>query len=510
MKKCPKCGTILDDSKKKCYMCGTNLSLSTSVSDFSSNFNDEIGSSVSKGSDNVFNNGKDIDIDSRDIVDGDINNNGSFFSHNSSSRDYFGGEINKLNSEGVRKSGKFSKRKEERTKDKFFSKPKEEPVTISNERIPQNMMESIIEKNTESRIKKQEFTAPVEENRTIKSNIIMEEKRKEEALPDAFKSFNSFNDEKTLERTKELKKTNDFFSFDSSNNKNNSNSNTNTSIYNNSNVNNNTNNSIYNNNSSSFNNNKNSNNSNNNSFSSAFSFYNENNNNSKNDSKKDNKKESNSFETQQDFSKMKEKRNVDWGNSAKRKINRAKTDVKELFRSIINISGLIIFIALMVFVYFKFLRTDKYDQLSGLKFRVPATFKQVKKDSMSKTFESEKIGDECTIKISSGVVESDSYAEDYFRYVREMFAKGEEDVTFSHESLKINGNIWQSEKVIFLPKNQTDVSAEKIIPRYSYSLMFYNGSFFNVTYVNIKEDKDCDTNFKNFMNSLEFIDSNVN
>ena len=25
MKKCPKCGTILDDSKKQCYMCGTDL-----------------------------------------------------------------------------------------------------------------------------------------------------------------------------------------------------------------------------------------------------------------------------------------------------------------------------------------------------------------------------------------------------------------------------------------------------------------------------------------------------
>ena len=25
MKKCPKCGTVLDDSKKQCYMCGTNL-----------------------------------------------------------------------------------------------------------------------------------------------------------------------------------------------------------------------------------------------------------------------------------------------------------------------------------------------------------------------------------------------------------------------------------------------------------------------------------------------------
>ena len=98
MKKCPKCGTILDDSKKKCYMCGADLTVSASVSDFSSNFDNKIGSSITRGVDNVFNNGKDLDVDSSSIIGNNKNNNGSFFSHNSSSRDFFGGEINKLNS----------------------------------------------------------------------------------------------------------------------------------------------------------------------------------------------------------------------------------------------------------------------------------------------------------------------------------------------------------------------------------------------------------------------------
>lgn len=33
MKKCPKCGTILDDSKKKCYMCGADLSKQVPIFD---------------------------------------------------------------------------------------------------------------------------------------------------------------------------------------------------------------------------------------------------------------------------------------------------------------------------------------------------------------------------------------------------------------------------------------------------------------------------------------------
>ena len=60
MKKCPKCGTILDDSKKKCYMCGTMLSKGSN--DFSDTFDTQTGSvnssfnSVFENSDFLFNN----------------------------------------------------------------------------------------------------------------------------------------------------------------------------------------------------------------------------------------------------------------------------------------------------------------------------------------------------------------------------------------------------------------------------------------------------------------------
>ena len=56
MKKCPKCGTILDDSKKKCYMCGTELAKTSA--NFAESFNIKVGAQTTKGQDNVFNNGK--------------------------------------------------------------------------------------------------------------------------------------------------------------------------------------------------------------------------------------------------------------------------------------------------------------------------------------------------------------------------------------------------------------------------------------------------------------------
>ena len=57
MKKCPKCGTILDDSKKKCYMCGTELSTNKNPFGNGLTFDNDIGATVTKNQDNVFNNG---------------------------------------------------------------------------------------------------------------------------------------------------------------------------------------------------------------------------------------------------------------------------------------------------------------------------------------------------------------------------------------------------------------------------------------------------------------------
>ena len=93
MKKCPKCGTILDDSKKKCYMCGTELVDSKKNV---RNFNNDIGASISRGQDNVFNNGEDIAFKDKDLVR--KNNGNVFFSQNSNSQNTFGNEIDKLNS----------------------------------------------------------------------------------------------------------------------------------------------------------------------------------------------------------------------------------------------------------------------------------------------------------------------------------------------------------------------------------------------------------------------------
>lgn len=84
MKKCPKCGTILDDSKKKCYMCGADL-LRSSITNFGDSFNEQIGATVTTSQDNVFNNVENITAKVDDVVS---NNDNATFSQQSSSVDF--------------------------------------------------------------------------------------------------------------------------------------------------------------------------------------------------------------------------------------------------------------------------------------------------------------------------------------------------------------------------------------------------------------------------------------
>lgn len=87
MKKCPKCGTILDDSKKKCYMCGADLNNDVTKR-FDGAFDNPVGANTTSGQNNVFSNGLDFSVKGKDVVN--KNGNSSYFSQDSSSATVFG------------------------------------------------------------------------------------------------------------------------------------------------------------------------------------------------------------------------------------------------------------------------------------------------------------------------------------------------------------------------------------------------------------------------------------
>ena len=98
MKKCPKCGTVLDDSKKTCYMCGTVLSKKSPMN-FGDTFDSQIGATVSKSQDNVFNNLSDLNTNNNltSTFVSPVDNNSA--SKTSKAANVFASQVDNLNAQ---------------------------------------------------------------------------------------------------------------------------------------------------------------------------------------------------------------------------------------------------------------------------------------------------------------------------------------------------------------------------------------------------------------------------
>ena len=94
MKKCPKCGAVLDDSKVKCYMCGTDLGRQN-LTNFGDTFNETIGAGVTNSPGNVFSQNNQIQnpgsTGGREV-------NQTFFSAGNESTSIYNNQLNNLNS----------------------------------------------------------------------------------------------------------------------------------------------------------------------------------------------------------------------------------------------------------------------------------------------------------------------------------------------------------------------------------------------------------------------------
>lgn len=137
MKKCPKCNTILDDSKNKCYMCGADLHSRNPI-DFMGGFDDQIGAAVTKSQDNVFNNVSGISAKVEQVTSNNTEGNATI-STGSSSADFYQQQMNNLNSmqydERTAIEKIFSNDDRFRSKDEINA---EEAMKNNKNNVPQN------------------------------------------------------------------------------------------------------------------------------------------------------------------------------------------------------------------------------------------------------------------------------------------------------------------------------------------------------------------------------------
>ena len=178
MKKCPKCGTILDDSKKTCYMCGTDLNENSSLN-FGDIFDNPNGASTN-AQDNIFGAHNNLLDNSKDIIDNEDNK----FFVNKNTEAFYNNEINKLNSmEHDERSG-LQKNFDNIFKSKETFKSKEEVNKKNDKKKEKAQLEKEFEQQTkENKKQKNKEEQPEKEQKQTKDPIkdkkIEKEKTKE-------------------------------------------------------------------------------------------------------------------------------------------------------------------------------------------------------------------------------------------------------------------------------------------------------------------------------------------
>lgn len=532
MKKCPKCGTILDDSKKKCYMCGTELL--DNKTNFN-NFDNDIGASVSKGQDNVFNNGEDIAFKGKDLVR--KNNNNVFFSQNSNSQNTFGNEIDKLNSMSYDNRSNFKKGFDNIFNNKDF-KSKDEingrRVTYStNPNIPKDMRKAMEASEKEKRKNKKNSETPndnAEANvKTFKASSLRKEVEPEQPAPK--KSFFAKQQEPKEERNSGL-----FAKFPFLNDNNNQNNQSNN--FNNNNFMNNNqsygNNQNYGNQSYDDNQNYNVNNNPNVNFNTNYSQnniqgYNQNYNQNYSNQGYNNGNNQNNRQSKYDFGFVNDERDYISQEEQKENINRFQNVTKQLNKNkakakpkkvtgykdnsykgdgkqmIVNLVCIIVFVGILIFVYNNFLKPKDGDDLAGLTYTLDKSFVLHSKDAFGRYYTYD---NNCSLRISYGATnDATGFVDNYLNNIADTY-KRDDKATVQYDELKINDNLWTAMSILYFPTDLDTIGGVAPLPRYKYTAILNKGNFYSIIFVNAKEDATCSEKYEAFVETLDFISDN--
>lgn len=494
MKKCPKCGTILDDSKKKCYMCGTELVDSKKNV---RNFNNDIGASISRGQDNVFNNGEDIAFKDKDLVR--KNNGNVFFSQNSNSQNTFGNEIDKLNSMSYDNRSNLKKGFDNIFSNKNFKSKDEingKRVTYStNPNIPKDMRRAM--EASEKPKRKSKKNDAIENNnvetnvKTLKASSLRKEIEPEEK-PIKKNFFSKKKD------SNEQKNSNLFSSFPFLKDSNNQDD-TNSNFSNNSN-------------SNFMNNNQNSNTNNRNNTNSLFNHENSNSNQNKYDfgfvnNKRDSISQEEQKENKNKFQEVTKQLNKRVTYSKPKKVKGYKDysykgDTKQM---VINIFCIIAFIGILIFVYNNFLKPKDSNDLAGLTYTLDKSFVLHSKDAFGRYYTYD---NNCSLRISYGATnDATGFVDNYLNNIADTY-KRDDKATVQYDELKINDNLWTAMSILYFPTDLNTIGGVAPLPRYKYTAILNKGNFYSIIFVNAKEDATCSEKYEAFVDTLDFADDN--
>lgn len=441
MKRCPKCGTVLDDDKRKCYMCGADL-LRSAITHFGETFDAQIGATVSNSQDNVFNNVGNIQADPNDAVGNTGVDNSTF---TSSGADFYNNSNDNNNSNNFSGlDGLNSMQYDNRTAiEKIFS---------GNQRF-----KSKDEINAELAMKKNEEGQqqnPFAQNNSINNNFNNNQnanKQDSNVLP--FGQNNVSNPmgnmtNNTTNNTVQPVQPNLFKSPQ----QNNAQKSTKAKKP----------------------------------FGSFF----------KNNSDKTNVKQEKKKINWGD--NLEKKDNVLNKKFSKEFLKNVHLDIG----LIVNTACFIVFMIAMLIIYNKVIKPRNAEnlQFGDLVYKINDDFLLKNEYSNSRTYT---YGEDCNLRITYGTAAPDDTISKYFDETKERFSNNSDFIT-QESKLDINGNTWSTLEILQIEKNDTAISGTQTRVKYRFVTMVYDGSYYRIEFINTQSDNKCSAMYDEMQASMSF------
>ena len=480
MKKCPKCGTILDDSKIKCYVCGTDLQRQT-LTNFGNSFNENIGATISNNQGNVLSNNAAINaIDINQV-------NGSFSAGSNFSNSLYNSQLNNLNS--MPYDDRTALEKMFSSDERFKSKAEINAQTAMRNNQRRNNLAAAFDSSFSSnqQINQQQnnmlngmnnqLSNTQQMNMMQANQQMMNQQQPMQQMPygnqNQMNPYNNQNQQqmfaqRMVQNSKNVQKGTQGSSFiDKIKNKING-----ITVKKNNNM------------------------------SQAPKPSSINQASINPNQGMQGQQQVNAVSLDKGQADKKEKPAINWGNDL------VKDQDKSSFKGpkmnmIFNIVALIISIVGVLFVYFKFIRNDESGKIvsfNGLKYSISNTFilKEDKSDYRMYAH-----GEYCTIGISYGSTNAVStYIDDLYENTKKNFDA--ENFKVSKSTAKYNDNVWTEIDVISLANNAASANGYTAQTKIQYVAIIYEGNYYKIGYQNTNNDTICSAAYSTFLKTLAF------
>lgn len=174
------------------------------------------------------------------------------------------------------------------------------------------------------------------------------------------------------------------------------------------------------------------------------------------------------------------------------------------FSFIFNTTCFIIFCIAFIFVYFKYIRVDNKNNVSnfgGLSYKINKNFTLKNNDKFDRLYT---YGDNCAIRIQYGPTnDGNYYIESKFNEVKETYAGKYEALS---EEIRINSNIWSSIKLVEIKEDAAGLGGVSTTERYKFVAIIYKGNYYTITYSNLNDDNLCASSYDAFQATLSFVE----